>query len=175
MLTLLTGGARSGKSARALTLADRARRVLFVATGEAHDEEMVARIAAHKAERPPTWDTLETPRALATALAPHTDHYDLIIIDCLTLWVSNLLLAHPTPIDPVTAVPLLLDVYARSRASWIVVTNEVGLGLVPDTPLGRTYRDLLGAVNRQVAAAADVVEFMVAGLPLTIKPPPPHG
>jgi len=175
MLTLLTGGARSGKSARALALAGRAHRVLFVATGEAHDEEMAARIATHKAERPAAWATLETPRALATALAPHTDYYDLIIIDCLTLWVSNLFLTHPTPIDPVAAVPPLLDVYAHSRASWIVVTNEVGLGLVPDTPLGRTYRDLLGAVNRQVAAAADVVEFMVAGLPLTIKPPPPRG
>jgi adenosylcobinamide kinase/adenosylcobinamide-phosphate guanylyltransferase len=175
MLTLLTGGARSGKSARALALAGCAPRVLFVATGEALDDEMAARIAAHKTERPAAWDTLEAPRALTTALAPHTDHYDLIIIDCLTLWVSNLLLAHPTPIDPVAAVPPLLDVYARSRASWIVVTNEVGLGLVPDTPLGRTYRDLLGAVNRQVAAAADVVEFMVAGLPLTIKPPPPRG
>jgi adenosylcobinamide kinase/adenosylcobinamide-phosphate guanylyltransferase len=173
MLTLLLGGARSGKSARALTLASQAARVLFVATGEARDDEMTARIAAHRGERPAAWDTLEEPRALAPALDRRADAYDLVIIDCLTLWVSNLMLAEPAPIDPVAAVGSLLTVYARGRASWIVVSNEVGLGLVPDTPLGRAYRDALGAVNRQVAAAADVVSFMVAGLPLAIKPPPP--
>jgi adenosyl cobinamide kinase/adenosyl cobinamide phosphate guanylyltransferase len=173
MLTFLLGGARSGKSSRALALATDAARVLFVATGEAHDDEMAARIVAHKAERPGTWDTLEEPRALAAALHARADGYDVIIIDCLTLWVSNLMLAEPTPIDPVAAVPPLLDVYARGRANWIVISNEVGLGLVPDTPLGRAYRDALGAVNRQIAAAADVVSLMVAGLPLTIKPPPP--
>jgi adenosylcobinamide kinase / adenosylcobinamide-phosphate guanylyltransferase len=176
MLTLLLGGARSGKSTQALTLAADAERVLFVATGEAHDEEMAARIAIHRKERPAKWHTLEEPRDLATALGPRISNYDLIIIDCLTLWVSNLLLATPTPIDPVAAVPPLLDVYERGGdTDWIIVTNEVGLGLVPDTPLGRTYRDALGAVNRQVAAAADVVTFMVAGLPLTIKPPPLPG
>jgi adenosylcobinamide kinase / adenosylcobinamide-phosphate guanylyltransferase len=175
MLTLLLGGARSGKSAHALALAAEAPRVLFVATGEAHDDEMAARIVAHRNERPPAWHTLEEPRALAAALDSRSNGYDVIIIDCLTLWVSNLMLAEPTPIDPVAAVPPLLHVYARGRASWIVVSNEVGLGLVPDTPLGRAYRDTLGAVNRQVAAAADVVVLMVAGPSITSKPRPSPG
>jgi adenosyl cobinamide kinase/adenosyl cobinamide phosphate guanylyltransferase len=146
--------------------------VLFVATGEARDDEMAARIIAHRRERPATWETLEEPRALAAALDTRVDRYELVIIDCLTLWVSNLLLAEPVPIDPVAAVPPLLDVYTRGRANWIVISNEVGMGLVPDTPLGRTYRDALGAVNQRVAGAADVVSLMVAGLPLTIKSRP---
>jgi adenosylcobinamide kinase / adenosylcobinamide-phosphate guanylyltransferase len=177
MLTLILGGARSGKSTYALALAREAvaGKVLFVATAEAHDDEMTARITAHRGERPGTWDTLEEPRALTTALASAANDYDLVIIDCLTLWVSNLLLATPSPIDPVEATAPLLDVYERHDPDWIVVSNEVGLGLVPDTPLGRTYRDILGAVNRRVATAADTVLFMVAGQPLKIKPPPLPG
>jgi adenosylcobinamide kinase/adenosylcobinamide-phosphate guanylyltransferase len=171
VLTLILGGARSGKSTHALTLARDADKVLFVATAEARDDEMAARITAHRGERPSTWDTIEAPRALATALASRTNDYDVVIIDCLTLWVSNLLLTTP-PLDPVGATPPLLDVYERHDPDWIVVSNEVGLGLVPDTPLGRTYRDALGVVNRQVATAADTVLFMVAGQPLKIKPPP---
>jgi adenosylcobinamide kinase / adenosylcobinamide-phosphate guanylyltransferase len=172
MLTLILGGARSGKSTHALSLAADADRVLFVATAEPHDDEMAARITAHRAERAAHWDTLEEPRALAAALQPRVASYDVVILDCLTLWVSNLLLATP-PIDPVRAVPAVLDLYERHDPDWIIVSNEVGLGLVPDTPLGRTYRDALGAVNRQIATAADVVLFMVAGLPMQVKPPPP--
>jgi adenosylcobinamide kinase / adenosylcobinamide-phosphate guanylyltransferase len=171
MLTLLLGGARSGKSTHALALAASASRVLFVATGEAYDDEMAARIAVHRGERPARWDTLEEPRDLAAALERQAGGpYDVIIIDCLTLWVSNLLLATPAAIDPIAAARVLLDVYARGGdGDWIIVSNEVGLGLVPDTPLGRTYRDALGAVNQQVAAAADTVLLMVAGLPLSVK------
>jgi adenosylcobinamide kinase / adenosylcobinamide-phosphate guanylyltransferase len=172
MLTLILGGARSGKSTHALTLAGDAARVLFVATAEPHDDEMATRIAAHRAERAAHWDTLEEPRALAPALLRAVAAYDVLILDCLTLWVSNLLLTSP-PTDPAPAVPALLDVYERHDADWIIVSNEVGLGLVPDNPLGRAYRDALGAVNREVAKAADVVLFMVAGLPLQVKPPPP--
>jgi adenosylcobinamide kinase / adenosylcobinamide-phosphate guanylyltransferase len=172
MLTLILGGARSGKSTHALALAGDAARVLFIATGEPHDDEMAARIAAHKTERPSRWDTLEEPRALAAALQPRVAAYDVVILDCLTLWVSNLLLASP-PTDPAAAVPSLLDVYEVHDADWIIVSNEVGLGIVPDSPLARAYRDALGTVNRQIAKAADVVLFMVAGLPLQVKPPPP--
>lgn len=168
-LTLILGGARSGKSARALDLARTAARVLFVATAEPLDDEMAARIAAHRRERPPTWDTLEEPRALADALAARRDPYDLVIIDCLTLWVSNCMTTEPATTDPLPELQRLLTVYRNGSASWVIVSNEVGLGLVPDNPLGRAYRDVLGAANRLIATEADAVTFMVAGLPLTLK------
>jgi adenosylcobinamide kinase / adenosylcobinamide-phosphate guanylyltransferase len=169
-LTLLLGGARSGKSARALDLARATTgRVLFVATAEALDDEMATRIATHRQERPVSWDTLEEPRALAEALEPRRDAYDVVVVDCLTLWVSNLMTsAAPAP-NPLAELRRALDVYHAGHASWIIVSNEVGLGLVPDTRLGRDYRDTLGAVNRLVASHADTVTFMVAGLPLVVK------
>jgi len=165
-LTLILGGARSGKSTHALALVEQSPRVLFVATAEAGDAEMRERIAAHRAERPATWDTLETPRALAAALADVSDRYDAIVIDCLTLWVSNLMAAGD---DSVASVDPLLAAYRSGSARWIVVSNEVGLGIVPPTPLGRAYRDTLGTVNRRIAAATDTLLLMVAGVPLTIK------
>jgi adenosyl cobinamide kinase/adenosyl cobinamide phosphate guanylyltransferase len=169
-LTLILGGARSGKSTHALSLAASAGRVLFVATAESGDAEMAERIAAHRRGRPTTWDTLEEPRALAASLARAGDRHDVVVIDCLTLWVSNLMAVAPSrPVDPASWVDPLLAAYRGGTASWIVVSNEVGLGIVPATSLGRAYRDALGAVNRLVAAAADTVTLMVAGLPLTIK------
>lgn len=159
MLTLILGGARSGKSTHALSLAK--GRVLFVATAEALDDEMAARIAAHKAERPAEWDTVEEPRDIARSLRSRVNGYDSVIIDCLTLWVSNVMTA-----DQVSP---LLDAYRAGRADWVVISNEVGLGIVPDNPLARRYRDLLGVVNRQVAEAADRVTLMVAGIPVRIK------
>lgn len=164
MLTLILGGARSGKSTHALTLAG--GRVLFVATAEALDEEMTARIAAHKAERPAAWDTLEEPRAIARSLRSRTNNYETIIIDCLTLWVSNLMEDGGTPVEWVAP---LLAAYRAGTANWVVISNEVGLGIVPDNPLARRYRDALGAVNRLMAAAADRVILMVAGIPIQIR------
>lgn len=168
MLTLLLGGARSGKSTHALALAT--GRVLFVATAEALDDEMAARIAAHQAERPAGWDTLEEPRELARSIRSHTNHYDTIVIDCLTLWVANVM-EHA---DPAEGVGQLLEAYRSGRASWVVISNEVGLGIVPDNPLARRYRDALGAVNRLMAAAADRVTLMVAGIPVAIKDETSH-
>jgi adenosylcobinamide kinase / adenosylcobinamide-phosphate guanylyltransferase len=167
-LTLILGGARSGKSTHALALAEQSARVLFVATAEAGDAEMRDRIAAHRAERPAGWDTVEEPRALTVPLAQVGDRYGIVVIDCLTLWVSNLMAAGD---DPLAAVDPLLAAYRSGSASWIVVSNEVGLGIVPPTRLGRAYRDALGTANRRMAAAANTVLLMVAGLPLTIKGP----
>ncbi|MCX8025177.1 MAG: bifunctional adenosylcobinamide kinase/adenosylcobinamide-phosphate guanylyltransferase [Thermanaerothrix sp.] len=174
----ILGGARSGKSryAQHLAASNPQARVLFVATAEAGDDEMATRIAAHRAERPSHWHTLEDPRHLAAAITTWRPEPDLILVDCLTLWVSNLLLSLPEPPDPATAENLvqgeteaLLKCIQISQATWILVSNEVGLGLVPPYPLGRLYRDLLGNVNQRLAAAADEVIFMVAGLPMRLK------
>ncbi len=172
-LTLVLGGVRAGKSNYAQELASDAGRVLFVATAEAGDPEMAARIASHRRTRPVDWDTLEEPVDLAAALPPLLNRYDTVVLDCLTLWVSNLLLedagAAPTRGDILSETRSLLDVYDDGDASWIVVSNEVGLGVVPATDLGRAYADELGRVNQLVAAEADDVYFVAAGLPLRMK------
>ncbi len=171
-LTLVLGGVRAGKSAFAQRLASSGRRVLFVATAEAGDAEMAARIAAHQADRPPEWTTLEAPVDVLGALSPVVDDYDTVLLDCLTLWVSNLLLRTP---DPAAAEVIasgaeeLLALQRRSEAAWIVVSNEVGLGVIPPTELGRAYEDALGRVNQLFAAQADAVYFIAAGLPLQLK------
>lgn len=172
-LTLILGGIRSGKSSFAQELASSDERVLFLATAEPLDPEMDARIRAHKEDRPDHWDTLEEPVELASALAPVLPRYDTVLLDCLTVWVSNLL--HSTPDfktnrrDIPSDVEALLDVYRRSEASWIIVSNEVGLGLVATTELGRAFTDELGRVNRLIAAEADIVYFMTAGISAKIK------
>ena len=161
-LTFILGGVRAGKSSYAQQLASHGERVLFVATAEAGDAEMEARIRAHKASRPAEWDTLEEPIDPATALAPEQHCYDTVLFDCLTLWVSNLLLSE-RPHDIPTETRRLLDLYRRGDASWIIVSNEVGLGVIPGTALGRTFADELGRANQLVAAEADAVYFMAAG------------
>lgn len=172
-LTLVLGGVRAGKSSYAQALAESGRQVLFVATAEAGDREMRARIQAHQRGRPADWDTLEEPIDLVTALTPRMHCYDTILLDCLTLWTSNLMLRSETPgaacIDIASEAGRLLRLYREGNASWIVVSNEVGLGVVPATRLGRVYADQLGRVNQIVAAEADDVYFMAAGLPLKIK------
>ena len=176
-LILITGGARSGKSAFAERLAKQGKRVLFAATAEALDGDMARRIAAHRSSRPAEWDTLEEPRSLPEAIrrkaAGTAVPYDTIIVDCLTIWVSNLLLLHEGNADAeariLDAAKKLLDVRESSDATWIVVTNEVGLGVVPPSSLGRTYRDTLGRVNSLVASRADKVYLMAAGLALDLK------
>ena len=183
-LTFILGGARSGKSTLAERLARQGERVLYVATAEGRDEEMRRRIAAHQAARPQHWDTVEEPLDLAGALRPVHNRYDTVLIDCLTLWVSNLLLGRqPGAADDAIEERILntarelLQLVASSGAGWIMVSNEVGLGVVPGSPLGRSYRDLLGRVNQLAAAHARQVYLMGAGLPLQVKPagPPPVG
>ena len=172
-LILILGGARSGKSAFAAQLAGQGRRVLFVATAEALDEDMERRIDAHRAGRPPEWVTLEEPRDLTSILLQPLENHDTCLLDCLTVWVSNLLLAKEANPDAEAEILMevdhLLEVYNRSPASWIVVSNEVGLGVVPSSELGSRYRDVLGRVNQAVASRADKVYLMVAGLALELK------
>lgn len=172
-LTLVLGGVRAGKSRHAQRLAQAGQRVLVVATAEAGDKEMAARIQAHRAERPNDWDTVEEPLDLATAVAPRLPRYDTVLLDCLTLWVSNLLLR---PADAGQARPdtqaeakRLLRLYEKDDASWIVVSNEVGLGVIPANELARAYADQLGRANQVFAEAADDVILMVAGLPVNLK------
>ena len=172
-LVLILGGARSGKSSLAERLASQYESVLFVATAEALDEDMERRIAQHKLSRPPHWSTLEEPIDLPSAIRSTGDLRDVCLVDCLTVWVSNLLLRLEDSADAedaiMSAVEDLLEVYDSSPASWIIVSNEVGLGVVPPTSLGRRYRDALGRVNQTVAARADKVYLMVAGLGLELK------
>lgn len=166
-ITLVTGGARSGKSAFAERLvAGAGSRAVYIATAEPGDEEMAARIAAHRARRDGRWTTCEAPLALVDTLRS-TDGDAPRLVDCLTLWLSNLLLADR---DWEQEADGLLAELSRQRAPVILVSNEVGSGLVPDTPLGRRFRDAAGRLNQQVAGVSDAVWLVVAGIPLRIKP-----
>ena len=177
-LTLIIGGARSGKSSLAERLASGSGRVLFVATAQVGDGEMADRIAVHRAARPDAWDTLEEPIQIADALrgalgdAPvdRRERYDTVVIDCLTLWVSNLMLSDDTKAPEYDIeTSKLLRTYEDGCATWIVVTNEVGLGVVPPSASGRAFRDALGRVNAAFAQRADRVLSMTAGLALELR------
>jgi len=168
-LTLILGGALSGKSTQALRLASAHDDVLFLATAERRDGEMAAKIERHRAERPAHWRTLEAPRDLARALAA-APPAPAIVLDCVTLWVSNLLLAEGATWEAASAdLDALLDWYHAGHAHLIVVSNEVGLGLVPIDAVSREYREWLGWFNQRLAAEADQVYLMVAGLAIDVK------
>jgi adenosylcobinamide kinase/adenosylcobinamide-phosphate guanylyltransferase len=177
-LILVLGGARGGKSSWAQRRAEEigGPDVLYVATAEALDEEMKTRIAAHKADRPKGWRTLETPTLVGVPFVEEAQGVRVILLDCLTLLTSNAMLSadvEPAASEAEAAVEVEIDALLcaldQSEATWIVVTNEVGLGLVPANSLGRTYRDALGRANQRLAALADEVVLMVAGLPLRLK------
>jgi adenosylcobinamide kinase/adenosylcobinamide-phosphate guanylyltransferase len=182
-LILILGGARSGKSAFAQQLASAlGSKVLFVATAEAGDDEMAARIARHRAQRPAGWRTLEAPRAVGQAIQRLSWPAQVVLLDCLTLLASNVVGALGPPLSVEAAeqalqqeVEGLLEAYRADRASWIVVSNEVGWGIVPDSLLARAYRDALGRANASLAQAADEVYLLVAGLRMRLKPPPASG
>jgi adenosylcobinamide kinase/adenosylcobinamide-phosphate guanylyltransferase len=164
-LSFVLGGARSGKSraAEALVTAQPPP-WRYIATAEAWDAEMRERIARHRADRGAGWQTDEVPLALPAALAAAGD--GAVLVDCLTLWVSNLLLAE---CDIAAATAALLAALRARRAMTVLVANETGLGIVPDNALARRFRDAAGVLNQQVAAVADRVLFMVAGLPMVVK------
>ena len=169
-VTLVLGGARSGKSHYAQNLATGRDRVAFIATAEALDAEMQQRIIRHREERPANWTTLETPLALEDAILECGGKYDILLVDCLTLWTSNLMAAEDSNSERIFArAARLCEALRKVTASVVLVSNEVGSGLVPDNEAGRLYRDLLGGMNRQVAAVADRVLLLVAGYPLTVK------
>ena len=172
-LTVLTGGVRCGKSAAAAAAAVAAGApVVFVATAEPGDDDMAARIERHRAERPDYWTTVEAPRDLAAAVAS-VDPDATVVIDCLGLWVTNRMLEDP----PATEAELIEEAERLARrladrpGKALVVTNEVGSGVVPPTPLGRDFRDLLGLVNQTVVRAADDAYLVVAGRLLPLVDP----
>jgi adenosylcobinamide kinase/adenosylcobinamide-phosphate guanylyltransferase len=177
-LILILGGARSGKSAYAQRLAQElgGEQVLFVATAEAGDEDMAQRIARHQQARPAAWRTVEAPQRVGEALRTSIGTARVVLVDCLTLLVSNAMLSlgltpnlEAAEVAVREEVEALLQVWQASPATWIVVSNEVGLGLVPETPLGRIYRDLLGQANQALAAHAHAVYMLVAGLAVDFK------
>ncbi len=170
-ITLVLGGARSGKSAFAQSAAEAAaadNKPLMIATGQAFDDEMRVRIQRHQADRADRWRTLEAPLQLVPALEGLKPD-DTVVIDCLTLWLSNHMLAEH---DLVAERVALRTAVAACRANLWLVSNEVGWGVVPESALGRRFRDEAGRLHQDLAAIADAVFLIVAGLPLRLKPPP---
>jgi len=176
-LILILGGARSGKSSYAQSLAEETgKSVTFLATAQALDDEMSARIQKHRAERSPDWETLEIPLDISSYVGQIKT--DVVILDCMTLLVTNLLMQF-VKADLVDEAPFtqalqkevgeLIAKIGRQKQDWIIISNELGLGLVPPYQMGRVYRDLLGWANQQLARTADKVIFMVAGIPTVIK------
>ena len=171
-VTLVLGGARSGKSRFAESLAGNKK--YYVATAQAFDDEMKLRIAAHQKQRGTGWITHEAPFDLVAKLRDIDELENFILVDCLTLWLSNLLLAEA---DCAEMVFELIEHLKNAQANIVIVSNEVGLGIVPDNKLGRAFRDIQGIANQGVAAVADDVMFIAAGLPLVLKgslPKPPQ-
>lgn len=166
---LVVGGARSGKSRFAQASLPACGRVTVLATAQAGDADMAARIAHHRAGRPASWRTVEEPLQLARRLAEAVEHADAVLVDCLTLWVTNRLLDGDTEAAILAEAEAVAALLGRRACAVTLVSNEVGEGVHPETPLGRRFRDLLGIVNQCVAAAADRVVLMVAGIPLTVK------
>ena len=174
-LIFILGGARSGKTLHAQKLAAQfGGRITYVATAEPGDDEMRERIAQHRAARPAEWQTIECPLRVGGVLAQC--NAEVVLLDCVTLLVSNVMLAAGETAAPAQVeaqvrreIDNLLDAWHGAQFNMIVVSNEVGMGLVPTYPLGRTYRDVLGRANQQLAQAADEVICMVAGLPMRVK------
>ena len=168
---LILGGARSGKSRHAEALVEQAGgRLVYLATAEARDEEMRARIREHRRRRGDRWQTIEEPLDLVTALTKHAAPECAILVDCLTLWLSNLMGAGRN-VDG--EVANLVAALPGLGGAIVFVSNEVGMGIVPENALARSFRDQAGRLNQQVAAAADRVVLVAAGLPLVLKGPPP--
>jgi adenosylcobinamide kinase / adenosylcobinamide-phosphate guanylyltransferase len=170
-LTFILGGCRSGKSGFALKTANAvpADRRVFIATSLPCDDEMKDRVARHRAERGAGWTTVEAPLRLAEAIAANARNGCVILVDCLTLWISNLLLETGSPAAVEARIPRLIGTLAQAACPVLLVSNEVGAGIVPENKLARQFRDLTGTANQAVAAAANQVVWVVAGIPVTIK------
>lgn len=169
---LVLGGCRSGKSGHALHLAEgMGQNRIFVATCVPCDEEMRSRVDRHRQERNDSWRTLEVPVDLAGAITAHSPSADVILVDCLTLWLSNLLMQSDDANHIRRRIDSLAEAVKAAPNAIVLVSNEVGAGIVPENRLARRYRDLAGWANQALAAACDRVVWTVAGIPVTIKPP----
>jgi len=170
-MTLITGGVRSGKSSRAIALAmeQEAARRFFLATAEALDDEMRARIARHRAARPSGFETIEEPLHLSVVLQTLVGRADIVVLDCLTLWVTNLMERGFDDDAIIAEGEALATALTQAPFETIVVSGEVGWGIVPENPSARRFRDLLGWINQRLARAADTVLLMAAGYPLRVK------
>lgn len=167
-VTLVLGGARSGKSAHAETLIEaHGGAPVYVATAEAGDDEMAERIAAHRARRGQGWTTVEAPIELADAVRTQARAGNAVLVDCLTIWLSNLLFAAR---DVEADMADLMAALGEAQGPVVLVSNEVGLGIVPENALARAFRDHAGRLNQRAAEAADQVVLVTAGLPMTLKP-----
>ncbi len=172
MLILIGGGVRSGKSAFALNLARRlGKRRVYLATAEARDEEMAVRIDRHVRERGSEFRTLEEPRDVVESVGSLSDT-DVLVIDCLTLWLSNLLLRGDSEADILGQVERLIGVLRGKPFHAVLITNEVGMGVVPESALGRSFRDLCGRTHQMLAARADEIYFGALGTLIRLKPAP---
>ena len=169
-VTLVLGGAQSGKSYYAQQLASHFERVTFIATARCTDAEMRKKIARHRRERASTWRTIEAPLGLETAVRSASRESEVVLIDCLTIYVANVMNAgRKSKNDSKDCIDAVCDAIRRAEASVIVVSNEVGSGVVPPYRSGRAYRDFLGQMNQKVAQISDLVILMVAGVPMTVK------
>jgi len=169
---LVIGGCRSGKSGFSLQVAEQmpGQAKIFIATCVPRDEEMEQRVLRHKNERSRHWTTLEVPVHLPEAVLENSRKENVILVDCLTLWLSNLLLETDDPDNIVEHVLKLTRSLEKARGPVVIVSNEVGAGIVPENRLARLFRDAAGMANQRVAACADKVVWMIAGIPVTIKP-----
>ena len=166
----ILGGARSGKSGYAVELAKRlGKRIVFIATAEASDQEMRKKIRLHKMSRPKCWALIEETKDIACRLRKLESKYDAAVIDCLGLWISNLLMDNLTDSRINKKIEELMGAISKTKVSTIVVSNEVGSGIVPIEPLARRFRDLVGRANQLIAKEADEVILMAAGLPAVLK------
>ena len=169
-IIFITGGARSGKSQFAQNLALKfPGPKAYLATAQALDGEMAERILRHKKSRPADWQTLEEPCRITEAIRKNGDRFSLILLDCLTLWISNLMMAEWTEERILAETDGFLQVCQGTKSSLIIVGNEVGMGIVPDNPQARLFRDLSGLIQQKIAREADEVYFMICGIPQTIK------
>ena len=172
VITLVIGGCRSGKSRYALDAADQVKggRKVFLATSVPRDPEMDKRVAAHQAERGQDWQTIEEPVMIHKSIEKASKTADVILVDCLTLWTSNLMFAEYEEAGIMNALDLLITALEQCSCPVFLVTNEVGYGIVPDNELARQFRDMAGLVNQKIAAMADRVILTVAGIDVLIKP-----
>jgi adenosylcobinamide kinase/adenosylcobinamide-phosphate guanylyltransferase len=169
-IILITGGCRSGKSRYALDYANRHFSTkIYLATCEALDEEMAQRIEHHKKMRGPEWQTVEEPIEIVDKIRQYQDKVEVILLDCITLWLSNLLMRGGLDSKIMDEAGRIIDVIEEIQTSLIIVSNEVGMGIVPADPLSRRFRDLAGMVSQRIGEVADSVVFMVSGIPMFLK------